>query len=88
MRCHRWGIRDHAQDIGAGKVPNTCLLILALADEYKQPATDAASTCAPVLVLNEIGDSETNRGLLARIVGSGGFEGVNKKTRGKGTVLY
>ena len=74
------GIRDHAQDISNGEVPSSCLLILSLPDEYKQPATDAASTCAPVLVLDEIRDGETNRGLLARIVGSGRFEGVNKNS--------
>ena len=78
------GIQDHAEDISNGKVPSTCLLILALPDEYKQPATDAEPACTPVLVLDEIRDGETNRGLLARIVGSGRFEGVNKKlgTRG------
>jgi hypothetical protein len=73
------GTRDHAQDISDGKVPSTCLLILALPDEYKRPATYAEPTCAPVLVLDEIRDGETNRGLLARIVGSGRFDGVNKK---------
>ena len=78
------GIQDHAQDISNGKVPSTCLLILALPDEYKQPATDTEPTYEPVLVLDEIKDGETNRGLLARIVGNGRFEGVNKKlgTRG------
>ena len=78
------GIRDHAQDISYGRVPSTCLLILALPDEYKQPAIDAASTCAPVLVLDDIRDGETNRGLLARVVGSGRFEGVNKKLGARG----
>ena len=73
------GIRDHAQDISNGKVPSTCLLILALPDEYKRPATFMEVPATPVLILDEIKDGETNRGLLARIVGSGRFEGVNKK---------
>lgn len=73
------GIQDHAQDISEGKVPSTCLLILALPDEYKRPVTYAEPSLAPVLVLDEIKDGETNRGLLARIVGSGRFDGVNKK---------
>ncbi len=73
------GIQDHAQDISNGRVPSTCLLILALPDEYKRPARYAEPSLAPVLVLDEIKDGETNRGLLARIVGSERFEGVNKK---------
>lgn len=73
------GIQDHAQDISDGKVPSTCLLILALPDEYKRPATYAEAASAPVLILDAIKDGETNRGLLARIVGNGRFEGVNKK---------
>ena len=62
-----------------GKVPSTSLLILALPDEYKRPATFADAPPTPVLVLDEIKDGETNRGLLTRIVGDGRFEGVNKK---------
>jgi hypothetical protein len=73
------GIKEHAQDISDGKVPSTCLLILALPDEYKRPATFADAPATPVLVLDDIKDGETNRGLLARIVGDGRFEGVNKK---------
>ena len=73
------GIQDHARDISDGKVPSTSLLILALPDEYKRPATFADAPSTPVLVLDEIKDGETNRGLLARIVGDGRFEGVNKK---------
>lgn len=73
------GIQDHAQDISDGKVPSTSLLILALPDAYKRPATFADVPSAPVLVLDEIRDGETNRGLLARIVGNERFEGVNKK---------
>lgn len=73
------GIQDHAQDISDGKVPSTCLLILALPNEYKRPVTYAEPSCTPVLILDEIKDGETNRGLLARIVGHGRFEGVNKK---------
>ena len=73
------GIEKHAQDITDGKVPSTCLLILALPDEYKRPATYEEASPSPVLSLDEIKDGETNRGLLARIVGSGRFDGVNKK---------
>ena len=73
------GIEKHAQDICAGKVPRTCLLILALPDEYKWPATYEEARPSPVLSLDEIKDGETNRGLLARIVGSDRFDGVNKK---------
>jgi hypothetical protein len=73
------GIQEHAQDISDGKVPSTSLLILALPDEYKRPATFEDIPPAPVLVLDEIKDGETNRGLLARIVGNRRFEGVNKK---------
>lgn len=73
------GIKDHAQDISDGKVASTSLLILALPDEYKKPATFADAPSTPVLVLDEIRDGEINRGLLARIVGNERFEGVNKK---------
>ncbi|MBI5716617.1 MAG: 7-cyano-7-deazaguanine synthase [Burkholderiales bacterium] len=73
------GIREHAQDISDGKVPSDCLLILALPDEYKRPATFADEAPTPLLILDEIKDGETNRGLLARVVGNGRFEGVNKK---------
>lgn len=73
------GIRDHAQDISDGKVASTSLLILALPDEYKRPATYAETPVTPVLVLDAIRDGQPNRGLLARIVGSGRFEAVNKK---------
>lgn len=73
------GIQANASDISEGKVPSSCLLILALPEEYKRPATYADRKHAPVLVLDEIADGETNRGSLARIVGSGRFHGVNKK---------
>ncbi|MCL6508733.1 MAG: 7-cyano-7-deazaguanine synthase, partial [Bryobacteraceae bacterium] len=73
------GIQEHAQDISDGKVPSTCLLILALPDEYKRPATYEEAPASPVLSLEEIKDGETNKGLLARIVGHGRFDGVNKK---------
>ena len=73
------GIRAHAQDIGDGKVPSSCLLILALPDEYKRATTFADPVSTPVLILDEIKDGETNRGLLARVVGNGRFDGVNKK---------
>ena len=73
------GIQEHAQDISDGKVPSTSLLILALPEEYKRPATFADTPSTPVFVLDEIKDGESNRGLLARMVGGGRFEGVNKK---------
>jgi len=73
------GIQGHAQDITDGKLASTSLLILALPDEYKRPATFADTPSTPVLVLDQIRDGETNRGLLARIVGTERFEGVNKK---------
>lgn len=73
------GIQEHAQDITDGKLASTSLLILALPDEYKRPATFADVPSTPVLVLDEIRDGEINRGLLARIVGNERFEGVNKK---------
>lgn len=73
------GIQDYAKDISDGNVPSTCLLILGLPDEYKRPVTYAEPTCAPVLILDEIKDGETNWGLVARIVGNGRFDGVNKK---------
>ena len=73
------GIEKHAQDIYDGNVPSTCLLILALPDEYKRPATYEEARARPVLSLDDIKDGETNRGLLARIVGSERFDGVNKK---------
>jgi hypothetical protein len=73
------GIQDHAQGISDGKVPSSSLLILALPDVYKRPTTFADLPATPVLVLDEIRDGETNRGLLARIVGKERFEGVDKK---------
>jgi hypothetical protein len=73
------GIQDHAQDISDGKVPSSSLLILALPDEYKKLATFVEAPCTPALVLDEIKDGENNRGLLARVVGNGRFDGVNKK---------
>ena len=73
------GIQDHAQDITDSKLLSTSLLILALPDKYKRPAAFADTPSTPVLVLDEIRDGETNRGLLARIVGNERFEGVNKK---------
>ena len=73
------GIKDHAQNITDGKLASTSLLILALPDEYKRPSTFSDVPSTPVLILDEIRDGETNRGLLARIVGNERFEGVNKK---------
>lgn len=73
------GIQEHAHDISDGKVHPTSLLILALPDEYKRPATYEEVPPSPVLSLDEIKDGETNKGLLARIVGAGRLDGVNKK---------
>jgi hypothetical protein len=60
-------------------MPETCLLILDLPDKYRRPATYQDTPSAPVLILDEIRDGETNRSLLARIVGRQRFDGVNKK---------
>ncbi len=73
------GIRDSAKDIADGKVHNSCLLILALPDDYKRAPAQEDSQIVPLLILDEIKDGEANRGLLARIVGSNIFDGVNKK---------
>jgi hypothetical protein len=73
------GIREHAQDISDGKLPSSSLLILALPEDYRRSAADDSLPQAPVLVLDEIRDGETNQRLLARILGSSRFDGVNKK---------
>jgi hypothetical protein len=73
------GYREHAQDISDGSLPSSSLLILALPEPYKKPATHDNPPPAALLALDEIRDGETNQGLLARIVGSGRFDGVNKK---------
>lgn len=73
------GIQAHAHDISDGKLPSTSLLILALPDHYKRPASFEDVPTDPLLVLDEIRDGETNRGLLARIVGRERFDEVNKK---------
>ena len=72
-------IAAHAPEIAGGSVPSSCLLILALPEEYRRPATFVGDATVPVLALDEIKDGETNRGLLARIVGSERFDGVSKK---------
>jgi hypothetical protein len=69
----------HASEIASGSVPSSCLLILALPDEYKRPATFVEDAVVPVLALEEIRDGEANRALLARIVGHERFDGVSKK---------
>ena len=69
----------HASEIAGGSVPSSCLLILALPDEYKRPATFAEDVVVPVLALDEIKDGEANRALLARIVGHERFGGLSKK---------
>ena len=72
-------IATYASEITSGSVPSSCLLILALPEEYKRPATFVGDATMPVLALDEIKDGETNRGLLARIVGQERFDGVSKK---------
>ena len=69
----------HAPEIASGSVPSSCLLILALPEEYRRPATFVGDATVPVLALDEIKDGEANSGLLARIVGHERFDGVSKK---------
>lgn len=73
------GIQDNAEQINGGKVPDSCLLILALEEKYKKPPADEGIPPIPVLILDEIKDGEANRNLLARIKGSGRYVLVNKK---------
>jgi len=73
------GIRSHTRDITNSKLDPSSLLIIAIPEKYKQPKVDDEEKVQPLLVLDEITDGETNRGLLARIVGHGRFDGVNKK---------
>lgn len=73
-------IGTHASEIASGSVPGTCLLILALPEKYRRPENFASDLEVPVLLaLEEIKDGETNRGLLARVVGYERFDGVSKK---------
>ena len=44
----------HAPEIASGSVPSSCLLILALPDEYRRPATFAGDAIVPVLTLDEL----------------------------------
>ena len=60
------------------------MLILALPDEYKQPAADAASTCAPVLVLNEIGIARPIVGCWRASSAAGASRGSIKKLEARG----
>lgn len=73
------GIQAHAQEVSEGKVPSTSLLILALPDEYKRPASYDDVSPSPVLILDEIKGGDANPGLLARVVGAARFDGVNKR---------
>jgi hypothetical protein len=73
------GIAAHAKEIEDGAVPGTCLLILALPDKYKRPATFADERVVPLLVLDAIKDGEVNKTRLVRIVGYERFDGVDKK---------
>lgn len=50
-----------------------------IAAQHERPETSGETAFRPILCLDEIKDGETNKRLLARIVGSGRFEGVNKK---------
>jgi hypothetical protein len=72
-------IAAHATEIASGTVPSSCLLILALPEEYKRPASFVEDTVDPVLVLDDIKDGGVTRALLARIVGHEHFDGLNKK---------
>jgi hypothetical protein len=72
-------IAAYASEITSGTVPGSCLLILALPEEYKRSATFVEDVTAPVLALDEIKDGEVNRALLARIVGQERFDGLSKK---------
>lgn len=72
-------IAAHASEIASGRVPSSCLLILALPEEYRRPAAFVEDAVVPVLVLDEIKDGEANRALLARIVGYERFDGLSKK---------
>jgi hypothetical protein len=72
------GIRDYAPDIHHGRVPGSCLLVLALPDEYKRPAAFAEPVVQPVLFLDEMPNGTGHRSLLARIFGAGRFDGINK----------
>ena len=75
------GIKVYAKDINDGSVPNSCLLIL--------PGTAGRNTgrlrrskkrwSFPCSSSTKSRDGETNRGLLARVTGSGRFDGLNKK---------
>jgi hypothetical protein len=73
------GFQNRAKEITDGAVPRDCLLILALPDDYKRPTALEEPPVTPLLKLEEIQDREANRALLARIVGSYRFDGVNKK---------
>ena len=72
-------IAVNATEIADGSVSSNCLLILALPEEYRRPATFVDDATVPVLALDQIKDGQTNRTLLARIVGHERFDGVNKK---------
>ena len=58
-----------------------CRVILALPDQYRKPLEAEAAELppAPVLVLDEIRDGESNNNVVARVVGHGEFSGVDKK---------
>ena len=73
------GIQRHAVEISDGKVPSSCVLILALPEEYRRPASYADIPTAPLLTLDDIGDQKGKLALLACITGIDRFAGLNKK---------
>lgn len=73
------GFQDYVEEIRGGILPEDCLLILDFPDKYKRQATYENIPAPTLLALKEIQDGETNRALLARIMGSFRLEGVNKK---------
>jgi hypothetical protein len=73
------GIQQHAAEITDGKVPSSCLLILALPDEYKKPPSFSDAPSSPLLILDDIPAAEVNPSLRACITGADRFAGLNKK---------
>lgn len=73
------GIETHAKDITEGALSPDSLLILALPEQYRRPGLPSEPDSQPALMLKEIKDGQSNKGLLARVEGAGRFDGVNKK---------
>ena len=55
------GIRDYAHDFSEGKLPNTCLLVLAVPDQYKRSPPPAEPLHRPAPVSGKAKDGGTNR---------------------------